>query len=337
MFRLIFGESNGTRCATRVFGLAVLTLFLGLPLWVQARMASFDITPVSPPKKAYKFELSDSKGKMVQLEDYRGKTVLLNFWASWCGPCIEEMPSLSKLHEKFKDKNFAIVAISVDKSEKAALRMAEKYKIPFTVLLDPRNSVSRKYRTHALPMTFLIDPKGNSVGVVQGARHWASEEAFQFLENFIEKGSLEVKATKAQTQEAKTEFKIFSAQNAPNIWTEVVGPKNVLHPGEMFRVKMKLTWKEKNASGDVGILQGFRPPEANLPEGVQLLSTAMQAQTQKDHKILFYDLDFALDRHLDFKEKMTLSLGPFQNAFFSEDGPALLVTDPIELQVKKKA
>ena len=105
------------------------------------------------------FTLQSIEGKSVNLEDFRGKVVLLDFWATWCGPCRMTTPILKKLNEKLKGRDFAILSISVDETRSDVPPFIKKENIPYTILYAD-DAVQMNYRIRAIPTFFLIDKKG---------------------------------------------------------------------------------------------------------------------------------------------------------------------------------
>ena len=115
---------------------------------------------LNPGDKAPEISLKDFNGKEISLEVYKGKTILLNFWASWCQPCIEEAPELEQLYRNLKDKDFVIIGIAVDDDEEAVKEFIKKYSITYPILNDSKSKISRKYKTKGYPESFVIDKQG---------------------------------------------------------------------------------------------------------------------------------------------------------------------------------
>lgn len=147
-----------------------------------------DIQKVTPPMEAPEFTTEMLDGKKVSLQDFRGKVVFLNFWASWCVPCREEMPAMEELYQAFKDKGFVVVAVNVKESQQQAAAFVKELKVTYPILLDPKGEVSILYGAWALPLTYLIDRKGIVVGRAFGPRAWAGKEARQLIAQLL-KGS----------------------------------------------------------------------------------------------------------------------------------------------------
>jgi peroxiredoxin len=133
--------------------------------------------PVDPPE-APAFTLRALDGRAVQLREFRGKLVLLNFWATWCAPCLHEMPSMERLYQTFKQTEFVLLAVSMDRhGEEVAKPFVDNLQLTFPVLLDRTSEVGRQYGVRGLPSTYLIAPDGLLIGVVIGARDWYRTEA----------------------------------------------------------------------------------------------------------------------------------------------------------------
>lgn len=123
-------------------------------------------------------------GGTSSLGDYKGKVVLVNVWATWCPPCIEEMPDLQNLYAQMKSQNlpFEILGVSIDAlGGDAVQKWVERFRLTFPILLDPRGSIKKLYRTTGVPETFIIDPQGRLVQKIIGPRKWDSLQMVNFL------------------------------------------------------------------------------------------------------------------------------------------------------------
>jgi len=111
--------------------------------------------------KAPDFTLKSASGKNLKLSEHRGEVVLLNFWASWCGPCRKEMPYLEQIQEKYADYGFTVMGVNVEEDSSKAKKMLKDIPVSFPILYDTSNSVSKAYKVSAMPTTVIIDRDGN--------------------------------------------------------------------------------------------------------------------------------------------------------------------------------
>ena len=153
--------------------------------------SSLGIQKISPPVKTKDFTLEDLEGSAVNLRDFQGKVVLLNFWATWCGPCRYEMPAMEKLWQKFKEEDFVILAVDLREGKEKASSFIKENGYTFLVLLDSRGRVAHTYGIRAIPTTYLVDPEGRIIGRALGGRNWASEDAFKLIEHLLPKTEAE--------------------------------------------------------------------------------------------------------------------------------------------------
>jgi peroxiredoxin len=107
------------------------------------------------------FTLKSKSGKNIKLNEYRGDVVMINFWASWCGPCRQEMPALEQLYSKYKDLGFVILGVNIDEDSNKAVNLLSKIPVSFPILFDNAKKVSDLYGVSAMPTTFLLDRDGN--------------------------------------------------------------------------------------------------------------------------------------------------------------------------------
>lgn len=111
-------------------------------------------------EEAPDFTLKSLDGGNLRLEEYRGQVVLINFWASWCGPCRQEMPLLDRLHHRYEDTGFAVLGINVEGDPDSAQEIVDKTKVTFPILIDDGQKVSELYSLEAMPSTVVVDRDG---------------------------------------------------------------------------------------------------------------------------------------------------------------------------------
>jgi peroxiredoxin len=142
------------------------------------------------------FALPGLDGQVVRLSDNRGKVVFLNIWATWCGPCREEMPSMEKLYQEMKAEDFEILAVCIDDLGATAVKpfMAE-LRLTFPVLLDSQGAIKNLYNTTGVPETFIIDKNGIVAAKIIGARDWASPGAVRALKDLLQKPDGEIRSS----------------------------------------------------------------------------------------------------------------------------------------------
>ncbi len=124
------------------------------------------------------WELKDLDGKPVKLSDFKGKVVLLNFWATWCPPCREEVPALIALQNKYKDQGLVVIGLSVDQGGPAAVKsFAKRMKINYPIVLGDEKTAAAYGNVQVIPTTFFIDRAGDIVGEREGGADQATFEA----------------------------------------------------------------------------------------------------------------------------------------------------------------
>lgn len=154
--------------------------------------AAFDaaggpLLPVKNPVPADVFTVRDLSGKLVSLGDFKGKVVLLNFWATWCAPCAKEMPSMERLYQAYGAKGLVIVGMSVDTGAPHDVKaFAQKLKVTFPILHDRDSIVSRHYSIPGVPVSYLIDRKGRVAYRVLGEYDWFASEAHEAVKALLQ-------------------------------------------------------------------------------------------------------------------------------------------------------
>jgi peroxiredoxin len=176
---------------SKIMLIFLIIVGVGIIVLLQTKDSFFNLSGKSRLGKgvlAPNFTLPDLGGKMVSLADYKGKVVLLNIWATWCLPCVEEMPSMEKLHLELKDEGFEILAVSIDETgAKEVLPFMKKHKLSFPALTDTKGATKSLYQTTGVPESFIIDKDGIIVEKIIGPRNWATSGAIRSFRNLIQK------------------------------------------------------------------------------------------------------------------------------------------------------
>jgi len=135
-------------------------------------------------------ELTDASGALHRLADYRGKAVLVNFWATWCGPCREEMPSIEALRLSLEGKPFVVLAVNVGESGRVARNFADKLMLDFPLLLDRDTRTAKAWGARVLPASFVLDPQGHIRYSYYGDLDWSAPEVRGKIEALFPRESL---------------------------------------------------------------------------------------------------------------------------------------------------
>jgi len=133
---------------------SVLGLFLGMI--AASSLAASDLAGQSAPD----FALKSSTGENLRLSEYRGDVVMINFWATWCGPCRQEMPLLDELFNRYERVGFNLLGVNIDDDSRRAMQMIDDLGVNFPVLFDASKAVSKLYQVEAMPVTVIVDREG---------------------------------------------------------------------------------------------------------------------------------------------------------------------------------
>ena len=155
---------------------------LGLALAASAGLAVPAVAPAAP---APDFTLRTMNGPNLRLQEQRGQVVLVNFWATWCGPCRQEIPHLNKLYDKYRASGFVLLGVNIDEDAKVAADLAAKLGVKFPVLLDTDKKVSRLYDMSAMPATVVIDRDGRVRYIHRGYRDGYEETYDQQIRGLL--------------------------------------------------------------------------------------------------------------------------------------------------------
>jgi peroxiredoxin len=169
--------------------LAWLTIFVVMParsavgLDLEQAIKRLDLVRPARTRTAVDFSVGLHPDGTFRLSEQRGKVVLLNFWATWCAPCLEEMPAIGRLWERYRDRGLIVLAVSVDARTQPVVSFVTRHKLGFSVGLDPKSEVATLYGARALPSTFIIDRDGGLAALALGPRIWDGEAAHALIES----------------------------------------------------------------------------------------------------------------------------------------------------------
>ena len=165
----------------------ILLAVLALAAWLSVYILKGDLFRESQLNQtAPNFSLSDAQGKFISLDSLRGQVVLLNFWATWCGPCQEEMPSIEALYQKYRDRGFTVLAVSVDEEGWEAIHaFLKRLPLSFMIVSDQDQSVGDLYKSLRIPETYVIDRDGKIVDKFVGPQDYNQPVFFKKVEKLL--------------------------------------------------------------------------------------------------------------------------------------------------------
>jgi peroxiredoxin len=171
----------------RVVPILLLALLTALPAGaVEDPARALDLIKPSRQRLAKDFKVSSLDGGTLRLSELRGKVVFLNLWATWCGPCKEEMPAMERLWRRYKAHGLIVVALSMDaQGAKVVKPFVDQARFSYPIGLDPKMEVAQLYGARAVPATFIIDRSGNLFAFALGPREWDSKTAAPFFDSLL--------------------------------------------------------------------------------------------------------------------------------------------------------
>jgi peroxiredoxin len=165
----------------------LIALFIAGLFVMERPTATTGTKAIASGDRAPEFRLKTLNGGSVSLADLRGKVVMVHFWATWCPPCVEEIPTLDRLYHQLMGKDFMLLAVSEDEGGAGTVAsFLQQSKLNLPVLLDTGSDVARLYGTYKLPETYIVDRQGVVRYKAIGPRDWTDPSSIQILQSFIE-------------------------------------------------------------------------------------------------------------------------------------------------------
>jgi len=267
---LVLGLGSFLSASSLVRGAGVVEL-------VQAN----SLLPVDPPRPAADFTLPRRGGGEASLSSFQGNWVVLTFWASWCGPCRVEMPSLERLHRQLDGVGVTVLGVSVDDDRASADAFADQLGLSFPLLWDESQQVGRQYQATAIPMSYLVDPYGEIVAVARGARDWT--QLAPLMEDLLAAvpAQTDVQPVYADAVELPTVLEPPTAEmelsdDAPKV-------------GQEFYLDIHLRW--------AGHFEEYlpQPPKVHLPEGIVQQSVTASTNSREGSQVVLYRVTLKAD------------------------------------------
>ena len=267
---------------------------------------SYQLVPVNPPRPAADFALPRFDEGEHSLSDFSGSWVILTFWASWCGPCRSEMPSLEALHRSHADKGVVVFGVSVDQDGSAGQEFIREYGLTFPQAWDQRSEVGGIYQATAIPMSVLVDPAGSVVALSRGARDWT--ELAGLMDQLIE---LMPPAGESRAVYAEA-FDPPDVADPPTAEIQLsdVSPK----PGQEFFLDIHMRW--------AGHLEEYipQPPRVHLPEGVTQKRVTASSSSRDGAQVVLYRVT------LQAEEVGTFALDPIELRYQPRFAPGVVTS-----------
>lgn len=185
---MVFQMATGTTWGRRLIGWAAVAFSLGIVvLFAMPSYRQGEASIAGSQEKDFKLDLG---GKPARLSDLRGKVVVLNFWGSWCGPCVQEAPSLERLNQYIKSRNAMVLGVAADDDEAAFRAFIQKHGLTFPNYRDPatidtRSPIAASYGTFMVPETYIIDRRGRIARKIVGPQEWDSPQMLAYFDSLL--------------------------------------------------------------------------------------------------------------------------------------------------------
>ncbi len=321
---------------------SLLLMALGHPLALEAQSTAADaqiadaqiadalraagLRPVEPPTPAADGTLRSIDGRSGRISDSHGRWLLLTFVASWCGPCVQEMPTLDAVAQSELSNSVDVVGISIDRDGDALEAFLGQVGVGFPVFWDPTGALARIYRARSIPLTYVIDPHGHIRGVARGARDWSALGGlYQLLiagvAPFDSAASDPARDTAFAYSEDVQQVELPIRLTPPD--ARVVDSRDRrVAVGEPFEIEIEVTWA---GNFDEYLLH---PPRIVLPEGIEQLEVAAETSGEGGDSVVTYRVS------LEAKSAGVYALDPVELRYTprGDDEPLVRQIDGIDIE-----
>ena len=166
----------------RILQACLGALFLG---FVALLYQSIHERTVNVGDSAPSFSITADNGRAITAANFGGKVLLVNFWATWCAPCVQEIPSLNLLQSRFRDRGLVVLGISVDKDETAYRQFVSRFRLSFLTARDPEQKINHDYGTSQFPETYVINAEGKVVNKIVGEANWTDDKMVNYVQSLL--------------------------------------------------------------------------------------------------------------------------------------------------------
>jgi thiol-disulfide isomerase/thioredoxin len=180
-----------SRCRPCLSGALVLSVLMLVPLAVDPAhppdpLATLLVQPLPEPLPAPALSLRGMDGRPLRLDDLKGQVVFLNFWATWCVPCRQEMPAMERLYQNYRERGFAVVAVNFRESKAEIQRFVKELSLSFPVGMDAEGTGAHAFGVRGLPVTYLLGRDGRILWKAIGSREWNSPASRAYFEKILQ-------------------------------------------------------------------------------------------------------------------------------------------------------